>query len=172
MNIRCLLLPLLIVAGSAYADGGSKYIVVKGSTVQCPEWHNRILEVVEVKDNEYANLLGIPLIEFRPLKPKAILNYLVDSIVQLHKYEPESLSVEVLESNIEYRAIVGTFMMSLDALVKGKCLRHKTKLHEKLEKDIEKIRVQELSRHLSMNLRNKQVCSGVSGESGRHRVLG
>jgi hypothetical protein len=141
-----------MIVGSAYADENSRYIVVKGSTVQCPDWHNRILEVVEVKDNEYANLLGIPTVKIRPIESKAILDNLVSSIVQLHNYKPESLSVEILEPNIEYRVIINKFMISLNALVRGECPNQKTNQLERIEEDIEKIRKQDLSRHLSYNL--------------------
>ena len=74
MKLAVLVTTLLLFSSTAYADENSKYIVVKGSTVQCPDWHNRILEVVEVEDNEHANLLGIPMVKIRPLKSKAILD--------------------------------------------------------------------------------------------------
>ena len=131
------------------ADEGS-YVVVRGAVSGCERWTSRILDAVKIEGEEPISLLGIPEIDAWSLEKKQIKTNLLSAIEKLRGSEPESISVEILESEAKYNTIAREFLFSLNLLLDGSCpfkgFESMKRGNEDLEEGIEKIKRSELAR--------------------------
>lgn len=133
--MKYILLIVFIASGTqclAQSVGNGSYIVIRGAVEDCKAWSDRILDVAKVEDNKPVTLLNIPDISVMQLNSEQINLNLLTTIQNLTGNQPESITVEILESEAEYQSIVKEYGTSLNALLSGSCpFGNKSKLRGK-----------------------------------------
>ena len=133
--------------------GNGSYIVVRGAVENCEAWSFRILDVAKAEDNKPVTLLNIPDISVMNLNSEQIKSNLTIAIHNITGSEPESITVEILDSEQKYNYIVREYNTSLRALLDGSCpIGNQTKIKisapildtEYWEKSIQEIKQQDI----------------------------
>lgn len=139
------------------AEGG--YIVVRGAVNDCKEWTNRILDAVKIENQAPVTILNLPGFSVVGLNHEQVESKLSEAIKTLTGRRPETLSVEILASDVEYQTIAKEYYTSLALLIDGECPFSKARNQkidrdqmkdrlQKIENPQEKIRLMEISRRI------------------------
>ena len=150
-DMKNVLFIVLIAWGTqclAQSVGNGSYIVVRGAVENCEAWSFRILDVVKAEDNKRVILLNIPDISVKNLNSEQIKSNLLMAIQNLTGNEPESITVEILDSEQKYNSIVKEYRASLKALLDGSCPFSSPPVldAEYWEKSIQEIKQQDIAR--------------------------
>ncbi len=126
------------------------YIVVRGAVIGCEDWTDRILNLINVKDEPNPSILGLPSIDVWGLDAAQIEESVLDTIEKSTGTKPKTLSVELIDSEPEYRLLINEYMYSLNNLMRGQCPRQfkKGNNHQRpiIDEKMEEIRRQEMAR--------------------------
>ena len=148
--MKTVLFVILIAWGTqclAQSVHDGSYVVVRGAVEGCELWSFRILDVTRVEGDDPVSLLNIPDISVAGLTDKQVKSNLVTAIQSITGTKPESITVEILESEQEYQSIAKEYLVSLNALLDGFCpVKSQSPGLEDLEKSIQKIRKQDIAR--------------------------
>ena len=166
----CILLMASPITGMAQTAVEGGYIVVRGAVKDCPEWTNRILDAVKIEDQTPITILEISGFSVVGLSHDQVEKELIKAIATNTGKRPESLSVDILASDAEYQIIVKEHYRSSLMLQKGVCPHKDTEGNEQRQKEMEEIRLLEISERIAlMGIYNKSF-KYVTPASWLHRT--
>ena len=138
-----------IFSPSSFAQSAHEgnYIVVRGALQSCEKWNFRILDVVKIEGTQPVEILGLQDMELLGLTKEQVSAALVTEINRRTGHAPDSLRIEILESDLDYRAITNEYLISLKAMLDGGCPKELGFPPEpkSLDEQMEKVRRMELA---------------------------
>ena len=120
------------------------YIVARGAVVGCETWTDRILDIVEIKADENPTILNLPDLEILGLNGADIETVVLDRIEQQTGIRPQTISIEIIDSESEYKSLINEYAFSLTRLIQKRCPKQRKPPLDNMEEQIEKIRRVEL----------------------------
>ena len=105
-KIFAVIWPLISIPCLAGEAKLGSYVMARGVIEVCETWTDRILDIVEIESAENLTIMDLPDIEVLGRTEVEITNSILNVIERESGTRPQSLSIELIDSESEYESLL------------------------------------------------------------------